>query len=129
MFVIEISLAQIRLWEVYLVCVTEQHYVSIFFTRLWSVGKPRLFDTENPEISGFQLRMRINTKPNCNQKLSEERIKMTFCWLITSLPMYQKSIDLPTDHKRVKKIETLCCSVTQTNKNHVNIYYILHHYR
>ena len=23
------------------VCVTEQHYVSIFFTRLWSVRKPR----------------------------------------------------------------------------------------
>ena len=32
------------------VCVTEQHYVSIFFTRFWSVRKPRLFDTENPEI-------------------------------------------------------------------------------
>ena len=36
-----------------LVCVTEQRYVSIFFTRLWSVRKPLLFDTQNPEISGF----------------------------------------------------------------------------
>ena len=27
----------------FLVCVTEQHYVSIFFTRLWSVRKPMLF--------------------------------------------------------------------------------------
>ena len=34
-------------------CVTEQHYVSIFFTRLWSVRKPLLFDTQNPRISGF----------------------------------------------------------------------------
>ena len=24
---------------------------------------------------------------------------MTFCWLVTSLPMYLKSIGLPTDHK------------------------------
>ena len=29
--------------EVYVVSVTEQHYVSIFFTRLWSVRKPFLF--------------------------------------------------------------------------------------
>ena len=35
------------------VCVTEQHYVSIFFIRLWSVRKPLLFDTQNPGISGF----------------------------------------------------------------------------
>ena len=49
-----------------LVCVTEQHYVSIFFTRLWSVHKPLLFDTKNPGISGFsiRMRMRINSKPN-----------------------------------------------------------------
>ena len=33
--------------------VTEQHYVSIFFTHLWSVRKPLLFDTQNPRISGF----------------------------------------------------------------------------
>ena len=89
-----------------IVCVTEQHYVSIFCTRVWSVGKPLVFDTQNPEISGFQLRMRINTKPNCNQKLSEERIKMTFCWLVTSLPMYLKSIGLRTDHTQVQKIKT-----------------------
>ena len=35
------------------VCVTEQHRVSIFFTRLWSVRKPLLFHTRNPGISGF----------------------------------------------------------------------------
>ena len=37
---------------------------------------------------------------------------MTFCWLITSLPMYQKSIDLRIDHTRVQKIERQCCSTT-----------------
>ena len=36
-----------------LVCVTEQNYVLMFFTRLWSVRKPLLFDTQNPEISEF----------------------------------------------------------------------------
>ena len=61
------------------------------------------------------MHMRINTKPNCNQKLSAERIKMTFCWLVTGLPMYLKSIALPIDHTRVQKIETQCCFITQTN--------------
>ena len=31
-----------------IVCVTEQHYVLIFFTLLWSVRKPLLFDAQNP---------------------------------------------------------------------------------
>ena len=35
------------------VCVTEQHYVSIFFICLWSEHKPLLFGTQNPGISGF----------------------------------------------------------------------------
>ena len=30
----------------YIVCVTNQYYVSGFFTRLWSVRKPLLFDTQ-----------------------------------------------------------------------------------
>ena len=48
------------------VFVTEQHYVSIFFILMqWS-------DTQNPEISGFYLRMRINTKPNGKQKWNEK---------------------------------------------------------
>ena len=41
-------------WEK-LVCVTEQDYISMFFTRLWAVRKPLLF---------VQLHMCINTKPN-----------------------------------------------------------------
>ena len=53
---------------VLLVCVAEKHYVSMFFTRFWSVHKPLLFDTT-------QLRMRINQ--NGKQKWSGGR-KMTF---------------------------------------------------
>ena len=34
-----------RMYKLF-VCVTEQHYVSNFFTRLWSVCKPLLFDTQ-----------------------------------------------------------------------------------
>ena len=30
-----------------IICVTKQHYVSIFFTRLWSVGTDLIFDTQN----------------------------------------------------------------------------------
>ena len=53
---------------IFFVCVTEQHYVSIFFTRLWSVGKALISDIQNPEVSGFlDMRMRIDTKPNGKQ--------------------------------------------------------------
>ena len=44
-------------------CYTEQHYVSIFFTWLWSV-RIHVFRHTSPKISGFKLRQRINTKPN-----------------------------------------------------------------
>ena len=37
----------------FLVCVTEQHYVLIFCTRLWHVRTALISDTENLEISGF----------------------------------------------------------------------------
>ena len=43
----------------FIVCVTEQHYVSIFFTRLWSVRKSLLFDTQNPERSVVLLRRQV----------------------------------------------------------------------
>ena len=32
------------------ICVTEQHYVSIFFTRLWSVQTALILDTQNAEM-------------------------------------------------------------------------------
>ena len=43
-----------------LVCVTEQQYVLIFSTRLWSVRISLISDTWNSEISGYQLCKRIN---------------------------------------------------------------------
>ena len=61
-----------------LVCVTEQHYVSIFFTRLWSVRKPLPFDTQNPEISGFSTAhgYKYKTKRQANMK----RNVVLFCY-------------------------------------------------
>ena len=37
----------------FVISATEQHYVLMFLTRLWSVRKPLPFDTQNPGISGF----------------------------------------------------------------------------
>ena len=48
----------------------------------------------------------INTKPNDKQKWSEERIKLPFYWLVISLAMYLKSIEIRTDHKRVEKMKS-----------------------
>ena len=45
--------------------------------------------------------MRINTKPNAKQKLSEDRKQITF--LLASLLTYLKSIAVRTDHKRMKE--------------------------
>ena len=57
-----------------------------FIHSLWSVGTTLISDTtQNPELSGFQLRMRIKTKQNGKQKLSKDRIKLHFCGLFNSL--------------------------------------------
>ena len=45
--------------------------------------------------------MRINTKSNGKQKLSEDRKQITF--LLASLLTYLKSIAVRTDHKRMKE--------------------------
>ena len=50
---------------------------------------------------------------------------MTPCWLVTSLPTYLKSIGLRIDHTQVQKIEMQCCSVTQTNDDHIFVFYTL----
>ena len=58
----------------------EQHYILIFFTCLYS-----LYLDQKHRILKFQdsqLRMHIITKPNSQQKWSDERIK----WLVT--PVY-----------------------------------------
>ena len=59
--------------------VTEQQYVLIFFTRLWSVGKPLLFDTQNPRIPGFLIAhaYKYKTKRQAKMKKKDSR-KMTF---------------------------------------------------
>ena len=64
-----------RMW---LVCVTEQHYVSTFFTRLWRVHKPLLFDTQNPEISGFSTAHAYKYKTKRQAKMKRRHRKMTF---------------------------------------------------
>ena len=46
------------------VCVTEQQCVSFFFSPVCSIRKPLIFHAQNPEISGFQLRIHIITKPD-----------------------------------------------------------------
>ena len=58
-----------------LVCVTEQHYVSIFFTRLWSVRRALISDTPNPEISGFSTAYAYNYKTKRHAKMKQDREK------------------------------------------------------
>ena len=58
-----------------IVCVTEQHYVSIFITRLWSVRKPRLFNTYNPEISGFSTAHEYKYKTKRQTKIKRRQQK------------------------------------------------------
>ena len=79
--------------------------------------KPLLFDTQNPEISGFSTAHAYNYKTKRHAKMKQDREKWHFCWLITILPMYLKSRGLRTDHER----RDVCCSVTHTNLNTVII--------
>ena len=60
------------------VCVTDKHYVSIFLTRLWYVRKPLLFDTQNPEISGFSTAHAYKYKTKRQTKMKQDSKKMTF---------------------------------------------------
>ena len=68
-------------------CVTEKHYVSIFFTRLWSANLCFLIH-RILEFQDSKQRMRINTKSNGKQKWSETAEKWHFCWLITTPPLF-----------------------------------------
>ena len=86
-----------------LVCVTEQRYVSRFLTRLWSVRISLISDTQT-EILGFHVyKYKKKTK---KQKWSKDREKWLFSWLVTSFFMYLKSIEIRTDHKPVKNMQT-----------------------
>ena len=53
-----------------------------FIHSLWSVGTTLISDTtQNPELSGFQLRMRIKTTKR-KAKIEQRQNKITFLWLI-----------------------------------------------
>ena len=61
-----------------IVCIDEKRYISIFYICLWSAGDSLISDMQNLEISGFQLRMRINTKLNGQHILKLHRDTETF---------------------------------------------------
>ena len=71
-----------------LVCVTEQHYLSIISTRLWSVRKFLHFDTQNPEISGLST-AHASYKYKIKRQAKMERGQRQ--WQVTSLLMYLKA--------------------------------------
>ena len=87
---LDLNLFKALHWRSQFVCVTEQHYVSIFFTRLWCLLCANLCFLIHRilEFQDSQLRMRINTKPNGKQKWSETAEKWHFLWLVTRLPLY-----------------------------------------
>ena len=95
-------------------CVTEQHYVSIFSTRLWSAGNSMLFS---------YIGWLVTSQQKCHFILSSLNIYWPFGFVFVRMRSWNPEIsgfcvskirELPADHKRVKKIETQCCSVTQT---------------
>ena len=72
---------------IFFVCVTEQHYFSIFFTRLWSVRKPMLFDTQNPGILGFSTAHAYKYKTKRQAKMKRDRRKMTVLLICHQAPL------------------------------------------
>ena len=69
---------------------------------------PSTFWTLSPS-EPFLLRMLLNTKPKRAGKYEarKDRKKWHLCWLVTSLPLYLKSIAVRTYHKWVKKMDRL----------------------
>ena len=90
------------------ICYCLRHRTTLRFDFLHSLMVCRhCSDFRYTESRNFriQLCLRINTKPNGKQKWFEDR--RYFFWLVTSLPLFLKSIAVPIDHKRVNIIETL----------------------
>ena len=81
------------------VCVTEQHYVSILFTRLWSLRSDLISDTQNLKISRLFTAHAYKIKTKRQAKWSEDEKNDT-----SQSPVYLKSIALRTGYKQVKKI-------------------------
>ena len=78
----------------------------MFFTCLWSVYKPLLFDTQNPKMSRFSTAHAYKYKTKQQATMKQRQRKMTF------LLISHQSICIPEKQKfahrskRVKKIET-----------------------
>ena len=92
---------------------TEQHYVSIFFTRLWSVRKPMLFQYMSSLMTNQQNVIFLLPSFIFACRL----VLHLFACTVENpeIPGFcvSKSRGLHIDYKRVKKIETQCCSVTR----------------
>ena len=64
-----------------------QNKTTFRFSSLVSVRTALISDTQNPEICGYSTCQ--------NEAKTEKKI----CWLVTSLPLYLKSVVVRTDHK------------------------------
>ena len=92
------------------ICYCQRHRTTLRFDFLHSLmvcSRHWCSDFRYTESRNFriQLCLRINTKPNGKEKWFEDREE--WHWLVTSLPLFLKSIAVPIDHKRVNIIETL----------------------
>ena len=88
-----------------------------FFTCLWSVCKALLFDTQNPQISGFstahayKYETKRQAKKKHRQKRSIDKKKRHFCWLVT---MYLKSEQCTQTINEWRKSKLSVFLLTQT---------------
>ena len=74
---------------------SEQHYVLIFITHLWSFGTALTLDTQNPKIPGFIIcAIQYQTTSKNEAKTEKNTI---------SLVSHQSTF-VPENHKRAKKI-------------------------
>ena len=98
------------------VCVTEQHYVSIFLTRLWYVRKHMLFQYKGSLVTNQQ---------KCHFSAVSPHFYLPFGFYSYACAVVSKSrdhrhIDTQThcaqtiNEWRKSKIETQCCFFTQT---------------
>ena len=74
----------------------------MFFTCLWSVYKPLLFDTQNPKMSRFSTAHAHKYKTKQQATMKERQRKMTFLLISQELEKQK----FAHRSKRVKKIET-----------------------
>ena len=88
-------------------CLTERYYVLIFFIRLWSLRKT-MFSRSMGRLVIFLLAVWFSIYTHVQLRILKFQDSQSHS--------LSKCSGLRTDHKRVKKIETLCCSVTQVTQ-------------